>query len=122
MKKLTREEAISLHRKMWNWIADEMEKMGKFINKYSYFKAMKIPDCPDYLCYCCEYAIQQNNGELRSRCKHCPLDWESKYDLFMCSQIEELDDGEGLYERWEECENVKEGVKLARQIANLEER
>ena len=24
--KLTREEAISEHRKMWNWIADEIEK------------------------------------------------------------------------------------------------
>ena len=23
---LTREEAISEHRKMWNWIADEIEK------------------------------------------------------------------------------------------------
>ena len=24
--KLTREEAVSLHRKMWNWIADRIEE------------------------------------------------------------------------------------------------
>ena len=25
---LSRSEAVSLHRKMWNWIADELEKMA----------------------------------------------------------------------------------------------
>lgn len=125
MEKLTKKEAIKKHRHMWNWIADETERIGRlFVGKDDYFDAMGISDedRPDSLCYCCEYAIQANGGDSFCCCRYCPLDWKSQCDLFMCSQIEELDDGEGLYERWEECVNVKEGVKLARQIANLEER
>ena len=34
---LTREEAISKHRKMWNWIADRIEE-EKVISRYRRFK------------------------------------------------------------------------------------
>ena len=38
MEELTREEAIRRHRLMWNWIADETEKIGEPIDKSDAFK------------------------------------------------------------------------------------
>lgn len=35
--KLTREEAILWHRKMWNWIADRIEEEKK-VSRYQLFK------------------------------------------------------------------------------------
>ena len=35
MEKLTREDAIRLHREMWNWIADENEK-GNDVEKWDF--------------------------------------------------------------------------------------
>ena len=38
MEELTREEAIRRHRLMWNWLADETEKIGELITKKDAFK------------------------------------------------------------------------------------
>ena len=122
MKKLTKKEAIKRHRKMWNWIADETERTGKFCDKYDYFDVMKIPrgDCPRALCYCCEYAIQQNTGGFIGRCKYCPLDWDSESDEFMCYDGKQFLE-QGLFARWKMAVDIEERVDLAREIANLRE-
>ncbi|MFR2774827.1 MAG: hypothetical protein ACLTBR_03240 [Anaerostipes sp.] len=128
MEKLTREQAVSLHRKMWNWIADETERTRTIINKYEYFKAMGITysyDIPDYACYCCEYAIQQNNEEYENRCKCCPLDWGSDCDEYMCLDKKFMGYYDGLFERWNlatSIYDIEESIELAREIANLRER
>lgn len=125
MKKLTREEAIELHKKMWNWIADETERTGEFVGKSNYFEAMGIPydDRPNYDCDCCEYAIQQNNGEeFAEYCKYCPLNWESESNGFMCLHKKFRGDCEGLFKRWLSTQDMKERAALARKIANLEVR
>ena len=33
---LTREQAIELHRDMWNWMADEIEKIKKVVDIWKY--------------------------------------------------------------------------------------
>ncbi|MFR2774759.1 MAG: hypothetical protein ACLTBR_02895 [Anaerostipes sp.] len=117
MEKLTREEAIELHRKMWNWIADETEKTGRFIQKDDYFLATH--NIPAHFCYCCEYAIQQNNGEFIGRCKYCPLDWRNRLNEYMCQNNVTVRDHQGLYGRWTFEKDIQERSRLARQIANL---
>ena len=37
--KLTREQAIMEHRKMWNWIADETLRLKRRVPKDNYFEA-----------------------------------------------------------------------------------
>ena len=135
MGKLSREDAICLHRKMWNWIADENEK-GNDVEKtdFIFLEADEFVD--DYwgnieidcYCFCCEYAKQkadENGEEYDYRCKYCPLEWENanKDLLFMCCDNEEEDDYGGLYNRWRRKNiSLKEKAKIARRIANLPER
>lgn len=42
MEKLTKQEAIKLHRHMWNWIADETERTGLFVIETDYFKETDV--------------------------------------------------------------------------------
>jgi hypothetical protein len=120
---LTKQEAIEKHRKMWNWIADELEKGNaykyyisrfEFLQteplKLAYFTEIKEYDFPIAGCYCCEYARRGKS----TICKDCPLDWPGGKCV-----------GEnGLYRKINiECveKNYTEAAKLARQIANLPE-
>lgn len=135
MEKLSREEAIRLHREMWNWIADEEEK-GNNVEKMDFIFLEADEFVDDYwgsieidcYCFCCEYAKQkadENGEEYDYRCKYCPLEWENanKDLLFMCCDNEEKNDDEGLYCLWNDKDIPPiEKAKYARQIANLPER
>ena len=114
---LTREEAISKHRKMWNWIADktEEEKM------YQDIEGLKIEYCNDEEvrgvknnCFCCEYT--------NCVCEFCPIELESKVEDYMCIDKYKEDDYEGIYSICCDETDWKEQAKLARKIANLSER
>ena len=48
--RLTREQAIAEHRKMWNWIADETEKLKRRVGEREYFLAMGIRKIPFVEC------------------------------------------------------------------------
>lgn len=115
---LTREEAISEHRKMWNWIADEIEKE----KRYQYIEGLKKEYCDRegyYIrnnCFCCEYTYT------KYICDYCPIEWKSEVEDFMCIQKYEEDDDEGLYALCCNERDWEEQAKLARQIANLPER
>lgn len=114
---LTREEAISEHRKMWNWIADEIEKE----KKYQDINCLKEEYCDRegfcYLtnnCFCCEYT--------NINCSLCPIEWGSEVEDLMCLDQYKEYDNEGLYALCRDELDWREQAKLARQIANLPER
>ncbi len=114
---LTREEAISWHRKMWNWIADRIEEEKEFqyigILKEEYCKKNNITIRNE--CFCCEFA----NGN----CYYCPLNWDSNLAEYMCEQKYEEDDDRGLYSLCCEVKNDwKRQAKLAREIASIQEK
>ncbi|WP_368302856.1 hypothetical protein [Mediterraneibacter gnavus] len=115
--KLTREEAILWHRKMWNWIADKIEKEKGYQN-INYLKKeycdIKGFHCETNNCFCCEYT--------KCNCDFCPIEWESNTGDFMCLDRCEENDYEGLYSLCCDEEDWKEQAKLARKIANLQER
>ena len=112
--KLTREQAIAEHRKMWNWIADETERTRHVAEKHDYFIQNGI-DGQLYTnseCFCCEYVCQL--GVARA-CSLCPIDWGS--DMGIKNNCIN-----SLYTDWYYCGSPDEAAKLARQIANLPER
>lgn len=106
----TKQQAIEGHRKMWNWIADEIERQKRIrcipLLKQCYCYENKLTLIAD--CFCCEY---NNNYE---KCPKCPLDWGETSHC--CSN------GESLYHRILWNESWQEQADLARQIANLPER
>ena len=87
--KLTREQAIEEHRKMWLWISRQIMKdyvaNEKVRTVYSYkcdylncnFPNEKVKS----KCFCCEYVIQ--HGE--SCREDCLLYWNDKCTEFVCN-------------------------------------
>lgn len=86
--KLTREQAIAEHRKMWLWISRQIMKdyvANEKVRTIYYYKC-------DYLncnfpnenvkskCFCCEYVIQ--HGESCS--EDCPLYWNDRNTILTC--------------------------------------
>lgn len=115
--KLTREGAIIWHRKMWNWIADEIERekttIGIWNAKKAYLQINGIePIFND--CFLCEYARCEVDGCI---CILCPLLWGENQDTCVITT-----QGFGLFEKCVDCKDWQEQAALARQIANLPER
>lgn len=123
---LSRSEAVRLHREMWRWIADELEKMSKLSTAELEEHELYCLDLEDikeefcrrkgkkyknvaYFCFCCEYSDQRlklihkspsdNNYPLHN-CYFCPLKWgsETNVDDYYCMDKEKYDDFHGLYE------------------------
>lgn len=149
---MTKEQAIEGHRKMWNWIADRLEKatprdtfdVYDLKQEYETLHDLKL-FCS---CYLCEYANEKVLDECiksQERCMYCPLLWEeneSNID-FICEYgdgIEKYDDDVvdvlktfhydiiDTFGLWNVCDflatkrHYDEAARLARQIANLPEK
>lgn len=112
--KLTKSEAVRLHRKLWNWIADETERLKFKGEKCEYFKNFESKDIPNSECYCCEYA-STITGESYKCVDICPIDWGECFggrkNCF-----------DSLYELWDLEGDWQKAANLARQIASLPER
>ena len=112
MKKLTKKESVELHRKLWNWVADETLRLKRKVYGNEYFEKMRISteDVPCCHCYCCEYDELYNPDK---NCYYCPIKWGD--DNEKC--------GNNMhYKLWSTSEDYKEAAKYARKIANMPER
>lgn len=121
--KLTREEAIENHRKMWNWIADETEKRKRKVKKIEYFYEHMLDFC-FVNCYCCQY-VYGDDGDyavLFTKCDLCPIEWGVKTNDCICD--ESCLNGESLFCKFVNTysDDYKNAAKYAREIANLPER
>ena len=120
METLTKKKTIEEHRKMWNWIADQIEQAEEVLPVWL-LKKQYLKSTPYYKeliadCFLCEYS-----GVCSDSCKHCPV-------------ISDDDSGclGGLYGKasiatvkcYEEDtkENRQYAAELCRKIANLPER
>ena len=108
---LTKQQAIEGHRKMWNWIADKIEK-----DKSTYdIPMLKIFYCKKNKlvlrnrCFCCEYS-----SYFDLRCEKCPVDWVKTERCY--------DNEKSLYRLVVEAFAWQEQAELARTIANLPEK
>lgn len=132
MVTLTKKKTIEEHRKMWNWIADQLEKPSKTIKTVAQLKEQycDIHDvAPMNSCFCCAYANQiakKCDPIDKEDCIYCPLIWDSDMTEYMCEDKEEKYDSMGLWMRANDLSSVKflrtEAALIARQIANLPER
>ncbi|MCB6992418.1 hypothetical protein LI177_02825 [bacterium 210820-DFI.6.37] len=101
---MTRQEAISKHRKMWRWLA---KNPGKW--KEDYLAIFDPGAKPCSRCYLCEYA--------QIDCADCPLEWPGGG---CCSGTERA-----LYPAWHYATYHKKydvAAEIAKQIAELPER
>lgn len=118
---LTREQAITEHRKMWRWIAEQYENecdIDPYQLKKIYFLKNGYDDSSliRNRCFLCEYV-----KELYGGCNNCPLIWGT---IEGCMGIS--DEHRGLYGQLMDCYlnpgDMKKCAKLARQIAELPEK
>lgn len=137
-----KQEAIQNHRKMWNWIADEIEKDPlKYSSlsdlKENYFQINNLPEiqCD---CFCCEYVDKYKGGWYKTKsCVNCPLIWGNEEIInddgyCFCEGFSLEDDMSINYEEergpYGKCvdaiyeSNYKEAARQARIVANLPEK
>lgn len=90
MESLTKKEALDLHKKMWNILAEDALK-GIFPDKKKAIMRMDINQLDvSCLCFCCEYAMQRVEKHTFSidmplsklssatiKCTQCPVKWGS---------------------------------------------
>lgn len=124
--RLTREEAIAEHRKMWNWIADNSEYYGRVMQKSHYMVQHGFENILND-CFCCEYSKYFSHLGF-GLCDSCPLIWyEGQEEVplppstFHCYCFTK---GSPYYElsRLETEKNVEEFAAKAREIANLKQK
>lgn len=80
-KKLTRDEAIELHRKMWQDMQTELGDNPSYHERVSFKKKWVKEHFPnEYVnsnCFLCEYA-QSVVADSFTRCRACPIEWNFK--------------------------------------------
>ena len=124
--KLTREEAVAWHRKMWNEIADRLERQSttsisdmksEFTSKHGFWIR--------HNCFLCQYASDQ--AELDGNiwmCNYCPLTWGNESTIYSYNCENGLG-GAYIPGSWLYCKHLankgsyKEAAEEARKIANL---
>lgn len=78
---LSKQKTIEEHRKMWKWIAEQYLKgrrVGVVSLKHEYISCHTdySADEIQYVCFCCQYAIEQqiNDRHSHNTCHYCPID------------------------------------------------
>lgn len=135
---LTKKQAIEEHRKMWNWIAEQikiqpLKKLFSLLNYnwivlisdlkccYLYDVKKQVFDGLDNNCFCCEYARNESDYVYYDTdiCRHCPIVWSGS-DKTCCGVFGEY--RELILLNGYSDENRRKAYKLALKIANLPER
>lgn len=120
--RLTRDQAIAEHRKMWMWIAEQYENKQNMDYLSPYQLKEKYLEMKGYsnfslicCCFLCEYAKVSEDDE---KCDKCPLDWGSSQDCVGTFA------NKGLYRMiLDSCDyDYNRCAELARQIAELPEK
>lgn len=132
--KLTREQAIAEHRKMWLWISRQImkdyTKYGKVETIYQYKVDYSNMYCEGEIirskCFCCEYVAQ-----IDGMCMfNCPLWWNDKNTIRTCCEEEGYyeilnnivkDEGYSLFHSISE-HDAKRAARMAYKIAMLDEK
>ena len=89
--KLTREQAIAEHRKMWLWISRQIMKdysvdrtvKTAYLYKCDYLNKAYPNEWIKCKCFCCEYTVQHGINCY----KDCPLYWNDKHTALSCDDL-----------------------------------
>ena len=128
MRQFSREACETLHRNMWNWIADEIEKNDFCPTGEEYIIDLKrhylyvISGLDDgaflYACPACQYGYEIEKSSVLM-CKGCLVVWPSYVETFMCLDSMKRGDNGGLFMKLCFEKDIQKKSRLARQIANL---
>ena len=110
--KLTKQEAIDLHRQKWLWIAEETEKQQRIVKAKEYFETAGLEE-PLLYSYCCEFAKNRPRGRV---CDNCPIQWPHSYNNETAPDSPCLN---SYYYQWSHARKWERASVLARKIANL---
>ena len=87
--KLTREEALILHREMWREMKNKLGDAPAFLDRVRFKSKWCQNNFPDYTiehsCFLCEFARYRdtekyNNSITGCDCSICPIDWGNDND------------------------------------------
>ena len=88
--KLTREQAIENHRKMWEWIrekvGDEPGYKERITLKRDYVNGYFQGEYIFSHCFLCEYAKQERDRQTENKCscEFCAIDWGTDNPIYAC--------------------------------------
>ena len=99
--KMTRKEAIRLHRELWGWLAENPMKQK---TDYPKFKT----ECVRNDCYLCEFA--------GSQCAKCPVEWPKPRYVSPCYCMK------SYFGEWDDAKLPEERSRLAAIIRDLPEK
>lgn len=128
---MTREEAVRLHRILWNNVADIIEsgalndkKHVSTIKEAAFRKMIEQGDLekgarnPVFDCFCCEYLFQTIPNFLPENevcSKYCPINWGSRMGWCTFGEY-------GDFLKFYRKDDFDAAAKVARRIANLPKR
>ena len=115
---LTKNHAVTEHRKLWNWVADATERREHCVDKWEYFieNELSTEKIPFQNCFCCEYSILKSSKKDVDYCTFCPVQWNTTDNSNDCKCVQ------GEYGRWSKAYrdgDYERAAKIARKIANL---
>jgi hypothetical protein len=102
MEKMTKEQAMKEHRKLWEWIAFKTLREERKVRKHEYFQEKGLKRITND-CFVCEYTVV--DGCIY--CSDCPVDWNGRF----CSTY--------LYTNWSNEQDWKKCAEIALQISKL---
>jgi len=110
--KLSKDEAVRLHRELWDWLsknpnAQKFSWPGWSGNGGDVEKVLSH-------CFCCEYADNLSRINNKYTCENCPLSWPDG----RCQEINEYENTVGLFEDWQNAKRDKR-ILIAEQIRDL---
>ncbi len=77
--KLTREQALKLHRQMWSDMQQELGDNPNILERERYKKLWCQEHFPDEdirdYCFLCEYAYNKYKSDWGIPCGYCPIKW-----------------------------------------------
>ena len=121
METLTKKKTIEEHRKMWNWIADQVEhKTSGFLIytlKKEYLRGTEYDKELIANCFLCEYS-----GICSDSCRHCPVIPDHDGKGCLAGLYDDACEAVALCYNNGTKKNRQYAAELCRKIANLPER
>lgn len=101
---LTKDEAIRLHRELWDWLSKNPDKEKWDWSGWEDYSEIEVRSMQ--FCFACAYS--------KGGCDECLLEWPG----IDCCDNEGVD-GEGIFNIWDGSANNAERIRLAEQIRDL---
>ena len=124
---ISKEIAITEHRKMWEWIAHETHRTKNCATEYDYFRKnntifnltndefIHAITNTNFACQYCRQILPLNED---IECFYCPFEWGPDHRNYECEEKIEGIHGDGLFAKWQYYTFEKKHAALAADVAN----